>query len=66
MRIIRAVRAYHDATTGAAGEPASTPASAVKKLREDVFAGYDTHVLEALERIVKKSPRSAALEPAGL
>jgi hypothetical protein len=63
-RIIRAVRAYDDLVTGATVESNDTPVDALHKLRTSPFDHYDTNVLDAIERVVRRARHSALLEPA--
>lgn len=63
-RIIRAVRCYDDLTTSAAGESTNAVDYALNKLRTDASGGYDSYVIDALERVVGKPARSAAAAPA--
>jgi HD-GYP domain-containing protein (c-di-GMP phosphodiesterase class II) len=62
-RIIRAVRYYDDLTTGG-GKPTDTVEHALKKLRTDACGDYDSYVIDALERVVRKTTRVGAAEPA--
>ncbi len=63
-RIIRAVRQYDDLAAGVPGKTADAIEPALKKLRTDPSGSYDSYVIDALERVVRKSVRFAAVEPA--
>jgi hypothetical protein len=63
-RIIRAVRAYDDLMADTTAEPSRQPADAARKLRTHPSDCYDPDVLDAIERVVRKTARSPALEPA--
>jgi hypothetical protein len=54
-RIIRAVRAYYDATADQTDQTPESHEQVINTLREDVLAGYDPHVLDALARITAPS-----------
>ncbi|MBU0617538.1 MAG: HD domain-containing protein [Planctomycetes bacterium] len=62
--IIRAVRAYDDLARGAGGESNDLAADILRKLRTHPSDHYDKSVLDAIERVVRRATRFAALEPA--
>ncbi|MCH7632593.1 MAG: hypothetical protein IIB59_05215 [Planctomycetes bacterium] len=57
--ILRAVRAYEALVAGDT-EPSNSPEAALQDLRKDIAAGYDSEVLDALERHVERSTRSGS------
>ncbi len=63
-RIIRTVRAYDALTTGDSGETMSLPEDVLQELRKDVSGGYSPEVLDAIERVARRSSSSTPLEPA--
>ncbi len=63
-RIIRAVRGYDALTVGDSGEPKSSFARALHELRKGTPGEFDDEVLNALERMVKKSSMPSTSEPA--
>jgi hypothetical protein len=62
-RIITAVRAYDDLAVSDSGEPVRASAEVLAELRRDHGGEFDSEVLGAIERTVRRS-RNAALEPA--
>jgi HD-GYP domain-containing protein (c-di-GMP phosphodiesterase class II) len=62
-RIIRAVRGYDALTVGDSGEPKSSSARALLELRKGAPGEFDEEVLNAVERMVKKSSTPSASEP---
>ena len=62
-RIIRAVRAYDALTVGDSSEPKSSSARALLELRKGTPSEFDDEVLNALERMVKKSSMPSSSEP---
>jgi len=63
-RIIRAVRGDDALTVGDSGEPKSSFARALHELRKGTPGEFDDEVLNALERMVKKSSMPSTSEPA--
>jgi len=63
-RIIRAVRAYDALTVGDSSEPKSSSARALLELRKGAPREFDDEVLNALERMVKKSSMPSPSEAA--
>ena len=63
-QIIRVVRAHDDLVTPDAPGTSDTPTRAVARLRSDLQAGYNVAVLDALERVVRKSHVPQHQEPA--
>ena len=64
VRIIRIARAYDDVTCHAVGRPAELHAEALRQLRTDMFGGPDDDVIDALERVVRRTTHSAPTAPA--
>ncbi len=62
-RIIRAVRGYDALTVGDSGEPKSSSARALLELRKSAPSEFDDEVLNALERMAKKSSMPSSSEP---
>lgn len=63
-KIIRAVRAFESLSSGVSNEPKRDTDDTVRELRKDVSGGYDPDVLDAIERIARRSARSGSREPA--
>ena len=61
-RIIRAVRAYDALTVGDSGEPKSSSARALHELRKSAPTEFDEEVLNAIERMVRKSSSPSSAE----
>lgn len=58
-KIIRTVRAYDALVSSNSEGTTMTPQEAVRELRMDVASGYDPNVLDAIERCVRRSTKSA-------
>lgn len=63
-KIIRAVRACDALTNPDSDVPAATPQEAVQELRKDVTGGFDSEVLDAIERCVRRTGPIELPEPA--
>jgi HD-GYP domain-containing protein (c-di-GMP phosphodiesterase class II) len=62
-KIIRAVRAYDAQTSPDSQLPTADPHEAIQQIRRDVTGGFNTDVVDALERCVCGSKRVSAAEP---
>jgi len=54
-RIIRAVRAYDALTSSGSGVAGATQQAAIDELREDKGGEYDSVILKAIERVVRRA-----------
>lgn len=63
-KIIRTVRAYDAMTAPDSDVQASTPREAIQELRNDVTGGFDSAVLDAIERATGRTAPAKGLAPA--
>ncbi len=62
-KVIRSVRAIDALTSGEDG-PRVLPERAVQELRKDISGGFDPEVLDAIERVLRRSNKPAPAVPA--